>query len=413
MVNYLYAVNGPGVNTFRIDSNYLYISTHFAGILENIIDQASVLRFKIYPQVPPTNPPDRGNSLYSVYTRSYSIVGEQYRFEIIDSYGNDIRLGQLHTLEMDVIDYSSEIGPTGPQGSTGPQGPTGFRGETGEQGPTGSQGDTGSQGPTGPQGDTGSQGPTGSQGDTGSQGPTGSQGDTGAQGPTGQMGLSGDTGATGQKGETGPAGQQGATGPTGPQGVSGLIGATGPTGADGVDGEIGLDGPTGPTGPQGATGAAPDFAAAAGLILVNPYTLTINTQGVAETFEPPLVDAIVGQFGTDFDNYVNVGQMNYINTVNKLYLFGFNASIQTTNPTSDDLVKVTVLLDGTPLNGGAASSTMYVSKDYPTSVVISLQGTPLSSANFLGLEITNLTSNNDLNFFYPTQLGGFAYTVLP
>lgn len=187
----------------------------------------------------------------------------------------------------------------------------------------------------------------------------------------------------------------------------------GPTGMKGDTGQVGPTGLKGDTGQVGPTGAAPDFAASAGLILVNPYTLTINTQGVAETFEPPLGDAIVGQFGADFDNYVNVGMMNYINTVNKLYLLGFNVSVQTTNPTSDDLVKVTVLLDGTPLNGGAASSTMYVSKDYPTSVVISLLGTPLSAANFLGLEITNLTSDNDLTFYYPTQLGGFAYTVLP
>ena len=223
-------------------------------------------------------------------------------------------------------------------------------------------------GPTGPVGDTGQIGPTGLKGDTGQVGPTGLKGDTGQVGPTGLKGDTGSVGPTGLKGDTGQV---------------------------------------------GPTGAAPDFAASAGLILVNPYTLTINTQGVAETFEPPLGDAIVGQFGADFDNYVNVGMMNYINTVNKLYLLGFNVSVQTTNPTSDDLVKVTVLLDGTPLNGGAASSTMYVSKDYPTSVVISLLGTPLSAANFLGLEITNLTSDNDLTFYYPTQLGGFAYTVLP
>ena len=373
--NFLKAQLTPlGYSNFNFDGSNFRINTYFRNTIEKIVDTNSEIRISVNDE----------NNRAEFYTGAYSIVGTYYVFPIYQSFSTDtLRTGTYYNIEFDVVNRAAEsaiIGPTGPVGDTGQIGPTGLKGDTGQVGPTGLKGDTGQVGPTGLKGDTGSVGPTGLKGDTGQVGPTGLKGDTGQVGPTG---LKGDTG------QIGPTGLKGDTGQVGPTGLKGDTGQVGPT------------------------GAAPDFAASAGLILVNPYTLTINTQGVAETFEPPLGDAIVGQFGADFDNYVNVGMMNYINTVNKLYLLGFNVSVQTTNPTSDDLVKVTVLLDGTPLNGGAASSTMYVSKDYPTSVVISLLGTPLSAANFLGLEITNLTSDNDLTFYYPTQLGGFAYTVLP
>ncbi|MFF3791251.1 hypothetical protein ACFYXW_14445 [Streptomyces sp. NPDC001981] len=54
-----------------------------------------------------------------------------------------------------------KVGPTGPQGATGPQGPQGDPGQTGGTGP---QGDPGQTGGTGPQGDPGPQGDIGPQG---------------------------------------------------------------------------------------------------------------------------------------------------------------------------------------------------------------------------------------------------------
>ncbi len=106
-----------------------------------------------------------------------------------------------HEPELDIVwsgvgmdDIKDAVGPTGPQGETGPvgpkgdtgtQGPAGLQGETGPQGLAGPQGDTGPQGSAGPQGATGATGATGPQGETGPQGPAGPQGDTGAQGPAG------------------------------------------------------------------------------------------------------------------------------------------------------------------------------------------------------------------------------------
>lgn len=83
-------------------------------------------------------------------------------------------------------------------------------------------------------------------------GPTGAQGSTGPQGQAGAASTV--TGPTGAVGATGPAGQVGAastvTGPTGPAGQAGAAGAastvTGPTGAASTV--------TGPTGPAGASG---------------------------------------------------------------------------------------------------------------------------------------------------------------
>ena len=140
-----------------------------------------------------------------------------------------------------------EIGPTGPQGVTGPTGPTGPQGITGPTGPTGAQGAQGHTGPTGP---TGAQGHTGPQGVTGPTGPTGAQGMTGPTGPTGAQGHTGPTGPTGAQGHTGPTGPTGAQGITGPTGAQGHTGPTGPTGPQGV---------TGPTGP-GRFAASPVVA---------------------------------------------------------------------------------------------------------------------------------------------------------
>lgn len=216
-----------------------------------------------------------------------------------------------------------------------------------------------------------------------------------------------EVGGTGPAGIQGPVGSTGSTGPVGATGIQGPVGSTGSTGPAGIQGPVGSTGSTGPAGPDAS------YQATGGLILVNPYTLTINTQGVAETYAPPLADAIVGQLGTDFDNYVNVGQQDYISSTNKVYLLTLNLHIQTTNPTTDDFVKVVMTLNGTPLNGGAASTAGYVSKDYPTSLVISLSGVPLNATDYLGVEVTNLSSANDLTFTYPSVFGGFAYQVIP
>lgn len=93
-----------------------------------------------------------------------------------------------------------EIGPTGPQGVTGPQGIQGQPGVTGPTGIQGSPGVTGPQGNQGSQGDPGNQGVQGQPGDTGPQGNQGITGNTGPQGDPGAQGIQGITGATGATG---------------------------------------------------------------------------------------------------------------------------------------------------------------------------------------------------------------------
>jgi hypothetical protein len=79
------------------------------------------------------------------------------------------------------------LGPTGPQGATGPTGPSGPSGATGETGPQGPQGVVGATGPQGPQGVVGATGPQGPQGATGNTGPQGPQGVAGPTGPAGSF----------------------------------------------------------------------------------------------------------------------------------------------------------------------------------------------------------------------------------
>lgn len=168
-----------------------------------------------------------------------------------------------------------------------------------------------------------------------------------------------------------------------------------------------LIGPIGPIGPS-----PKEYRSTAGFILTNNYTLTINTQGVPELFEPPLGDVIIGELGTDFDDYVNIGRMDYIGPDAKVYLVSLNLKVQTTNPTSYDIVKVEFLYDGSPLNGGLAETTGYADKDYPTNISMALAGSPISSGHYFSLRITNLTSNNALIFYPPSQFGGFSYTLI-
>jgi hypothetical protein len=156
--------------------------------------------------------------------------------------------------------FMSELGPTGPSGSTGSTGPTGPSGSTGSTGPTGPTGVVSFNGPTGPTGyigpigqigPTGPNGLDGMMGPTGPTGPIGNSGQMGATGPKGDTGSAGPTGPTGSIGEmgaTGPKGDIGLDGPTGPTGSIGEMGATGPKGDTGIDGPIGVTGPTGPAG---------------------------------------------------------------------------------------------------------------------------------------------------------------------
>jgi hypothetical protein len=117
------------------------------------------------------------------------------------------------------------MGPTGPQGISGPEGRPGTPGDLG---PTGFQGIPGNTGPTGPSGPTGPHGITGPSGPTGPQAATGPTGPSGVTGPTGPQGESGATGPTGPQAVTGPTGASGATGPTGTQGqIGGLLYAYG------------------------------------------------------------------------------------------------------------------------------------------------------------------------------------------
>jgi hypothetical protein len=196
-------------------------------------------------------------------------------------------------------------GPSGAQGTAGPQGSTGPSGAQGEIGPSGPSGVDGVSGPTGPSGAQGEIGPSGVDGVSGPTGPSGAQGEigpSGADGVSGPSGAKGDTGPTGPSGASniivsdtapldqavgsvwydtvsgrtyiyyegtwvdtnpgtigpiGPTGAQGNTGPTGPSGPPGPTGAqgeTGPTGPSGAQGEIGPSGADGPTGPSGAQG---------------------------------------------------------------------------------------------------------------------------------------------------------------
>jgi len=172
------------------------------------------------------------------------------------------------------LEWSTEIGPTGPQGNPGND--SNVAGPTGPQGNIGPTGPQGNIGPTGPQGNPGNDsnvaGPTGPQGNNGipgTPGPTGPQGNQGNQGNPGN-----DSNVAGPPGPTGPQGNICNIGPTGPQGNNGIPGTPGPTGPQGNQGPPGNDGnnsnvagppgppgpgsnvagPPGPQGPPGPTG---------------------------------------------------------------------------------------------------------------------------------------------------------------
>ena len=244
-------------------------------------------------------------------TISSEAVTSSYTLTLPPQLGEDGQV--LVTDEFGNLNWSTEVGPQGPQGiqgETGPQGEQGIQGETGAtgatgaqgiQGETGPQGEQGIQGETGPQGvqgihgvqgeqgiqgEVGAQGPLGIQGETGAQGPAGAQGEQGIQGEQGAAGVGinlkgtvatvGDLPATGnQDGDayiveedgdlydwTGTAwvsvgqivGPQGATGAQGPQGIQGEAGAQGPAGPQGEQGIEGPQGPQGIEGPQGVQG---------------------------------------------------------------------------------------------------------------------------------------------------------------
>ena len=110
-------------------------------------------------------------------------------FSVTSVATNVINVSYLTTLS-GIQGPSGESGPTGPAGAIGPTGPAGQIGPTG---PTGARGSTGSIGPTGPAGPIGPTGQTGARGSAGSIGPTGARGNTGSTGPTGPQGPAGIT----------------------------------------------------------------------------------------------------------------------------------------------------------------------------------------------------------------------------
>ncbi|GAB1689260.1 hypothetical protein KRM28CT15_10630 [Krasilnikovia sp. M28-CT-15] len=102
----------------------------------------------------------------------------------------DYRSGKRCSRGWKMISWSSgATGPTGAQGSIGPQGPAGPTGDRGPAGPQGPTGEAGTQGPAGPQGSTGEAGMQGPKGDPGPQGPAGPQGPQGEAGPAGAPGT--------------------------------------------------------------------------------------------------------------------------------------------------------------------------------------------------------------------------------
>ncbi len=166
------------------------------------------------------------------------------------------------------IDAGQYVGPTGPQGATGPTGAS-------VTGPTGAASTV--PGPTGPQGDS-ITGPTGAASTV--PGPTGPQG---ATGPTGAS-ITGPTGAASTI--PGPTGPQGNTGPTGAQGptgdastIPGPTGSTGPTGAS----VTGPTGATGPTGPAGGGGSAITVKDEGTTLTTNVTSFDFTGSGVTAT----------------------------------------------------------------------------------------------------------------------------------
>ena len=107
------------------------------------------------------------------------------------------------------LNWTTAIGPTGPQGIQGVAGNDGAVGATGPQGIQGVAGNDGAVGATGAQGLQGLAGNDGAVGATGQQGPAGSDGMPGNDGAVGATGSQGPQGITGNDGAVGAIGPQG------------------------------------------------------------------------------------------------------------------------------------------------------------------------------------------------------------
>jgi len=184
---------------------------------------------------------------------THTIFIDSPTFDIV----KHVALTQGGSIDIMMVDPTSEISPlpfggggggAGSPGPVGPRGPVGPPGPKGDAGNPGPKGDQGLQGPAGP---TGPQGPPGPKGDAGERGPAGPEGPRGLQGPPGPAG-----GGAGGTPVPGPEGPRGPAGPPGPKGDQGIQGPSGADGQPGPKGENGAAGPAGPPGPQGPPGPA-------------------------------------------------------------------------------------------------------------------------------------------------------------
>lgn len=149
------------------------------------------------------------------------------------------------------------------------------------------------------------------------------------------------------------------------------------------------------------------------LILTAPYLCDIVTMGDPVTYAPPVANTFVGSVGEDFEiPNTNPGELKFISTTEKIFMLGWALHIKTTNPGGSDTVKITMNVNGTPMNGGLSVSFTTVNNTQYTTCANPLTGTALFTNNVITLSIANLTSNYDLEVDYPSTFGGFSYIVL-
>lgn len=136
--------------------------------------------------------------------------------------------------------------------------------------------------------------------------------------------------------------------------------------------------------------------------------------GTLVKVEPPIVDTIVGQLGTMFDNTISIpGELNYISPLNRILLVSFDLKLRTTNPTDNDFVKAVLYVNGLPFNNGLVQSTAYISNTVQTDNSIPVAGGPLTAGDIISVYVANMTSTNDIELqTLSIMCGGFSFTTV-
>lgn len=149
------------------------------------------------------------------------------------------------------------------------------------------------------------------------------------------------------------------------------------------------------------------------LITTADYTIPCGSVaiGVPVKVEVPIADLTIGQSAAIFDATPPAdGEMQYIGTNSKVMFISFKLDLQTTaiNP---EVIKATVYLNGSPLNGGLQSASVFVDFSAPTtSLSLPVGGGGITTNDILSVYVSNLSSATDVILKANSILvGGYSY----